>query len=90
MDENLTEFMDAEIFVTGADAPAGEEKLLEALKGVPGIAEVKISGGRVDIHYDPIAVTKKELGQTIEAAGFPVKEIDVAASSPITDLELPG
>lgn len=89
MNESLTEFMDAEFLVTGAETPVDESRLLAALVEVSGIVDTKISQGRVDVHYDPIAVSKKEVRQRIEGAGFRIKEEEAAAASPLTDAELP-
>lgn len=85
MSDELTEFVDAEIFVTGADDPAEEKRLLSSLEGHEGVAKVAIAQGRVDVHYDPTAITKAELAKRIEAEGFKIKEMETAASSPIVD-----
>ena len=88
MSDNLTEFVDAEIFVSDAESPSDEQKLLAALEDVPGIADSKIAHGRIDLHYDPITVTKAEIIKKIEAAGYKVTNVEAAASSPLTDAGL--
>lgn len=88
MSDNLTEFVDAEIFVSGADSPTDEKKLLAVLENVAGIEESKMAHGRVDVHYDPTKVTKIEISQKIEAAGYRITDVEAAASSPLTDAGL--
>ena len=88
MNDDLTEFVDAEIFVDGADDPVEEQRLGALLEGRKGIAELSIAHGRVDVRYDPTVVTKVDLVQLISAEGFKIKEVESAASSPITDSEV--
>jgi hypothetical protein len=89
MSDELTELVDAEIFVDGAEDPGEEQRLLALLDGHAGIAELAIAHGRVDVRYDPIAVNKAEIVRIIGAAGFKVTEVESAAASPITDSEMP-
>ena len=88
MSDELTEFVDAEIFVEGAKEPGEEQRLGSLLDGHAGIAELAIAHGRVDVRYDPTVVTKADLVEIISAGGFKVGEVDSAASSPITDSEV--
>lgn len=85
MSDDLTELVDAEIFVEGAATPTDEQRLLKTLEGQKGIAELSITQGRLDIRYDPISITKDDIAHRVQAAGFRIKEVETAASSPVTD-----
>lgn len=85
MSDALTEFVDAEIFVEGLETPTEEKRLQDELARIDGIAESHIAHGRVDLHYNPIAVTKTEISQRIEKKGFHVTAVEAAPSSPIVD-----
>jgi copper chaperone CopZ len=89
MSEDLTEYVDAEFSVDGADSAVAEQRILTALEAVSGIAESRVLHGKVEVHYDPTTVTKKEIGEKIEAAGFHITEVEAAPASPIVDLNLP-
>ena len=88
MHEELTEFVDAELFVDGVGDPASEKKLLDALAEVEGVADTKLNDGRVDVRYDPVSINKVQICQRLTAAGFTVKEVETAPSSPIVDAEI--
>lgn len=85
MNNQLTEFVDAEISVAGLKSPVDEAKIAETLKPIAGIDEFRINGDRVDLRYDPTFITKKEIAEKIQAAGFGVAEVEAAPSSPIVD-----
>ena len=86
MSDALTELIDAEFFVEGADTPTGEQRLRDALQH-DGIDELTVAHGRVDIRYDPITVNKAEFIHIIEAAGFRVNHVETAATSPVVDMD---
>lgn len=88
--DSLTEFMDAEFVVGQATSPADEEKLRSALGPMPGIVDLTIAHGRVDVRYDPMSVTKKEIAQRIEAAGYRISDVQTAPASPVTDMIVPS
>lgn len=87
--DNLKVLVDAEIFIDGEMTPADEQKLRDMLEQIPGVSEFSIAHRRVDVRYDPISVTKKEIAQQIEGAGYRVSEVEAAAASPIVDANLP-
>ena len=88
--DSLIEFVDAEIFVDGAKSPADEEKLRSALDHIPGITDLTIAHGRVDVRYDPMSVVMKEIAQRIEDAGYRISAVQSAPSSPVTNMKLPS
>jgi copper chaperone CopZ len=88
MGDELTEFVDVEIFLHGTIAPADQQEVVRALEQFSGIAMLQIMPSRVDVRYDPISVTKHEIVQRLEMAGFRIKKVEAAASSPMTDSSL--
>ena len=79
------DYMDAKIAVEGLGTPADEEKLNSALNQLRGVRAVNISGANVTVEYDPIEVSKHEIGEAIALLGFKVVDVETAAASPIFD-----
>jgi len=84
------EYIDAEIAVAGLDSPADEQALDAALRGLEGIQSLSISGGKISVEYDPVEITKAQLGEAIARAGYRVEEVESAPASAISDAFHPG
>ena len=79
----LLELVDAEITVTGADTPAGEQKLNTLLQSQPGIQEFSLNQGHLAIRYDPVATTRAQISSVLEHAGFTISDLNSTPASPI-------
>jgi hypothetical protein len=79
------EFIDAEFSVAGLETPADEQMLSSALSGQEGIQSLNIARGKVTVEYDPMRVTKAQLGEVISRAGFRVAEVESGPASAIAD-----
>jgi sulfite exporter TauE/SafE/plastocyanin domain-containing protein/copper chaperone CopZ len=66
--------------------PSCENRIEKALKKLPGIRTVKASfaSGRVEIEYDPEAVTEAAVRETVEKAGY--KAADTAENGAFTGI----
>ena len=81
----LHEYIDAEIAVDGLETPGQEKTLYAALEHLEGVQSVNIAGAKVTVHYEPVEITKSQLIDAIQGAGFRIAEIESAAASPLTD-----
>ena len=81
----LHEFVDAEFTVVGLESPSQEKALQDALKTVPGLESLSIFHGKVMVHYEPVRLSRKQLEEAIQRAGFQISESDATASSPLTE-----
>src|SRR5437762_4072613 len=79
------EFIDAEISVEGLRTPADENVLNSALSGLEGIQRLAVSHGTVSVEYEPVLITKAQLGERIERAGYHVTGVESGSASPMTD-----
>jgi len=79
------EYIDAEIVVSGLEGPADEQKLSEALRKLEGVRDFTITGGKLELEYEPVVVTKAEIGEQIARAGFRVGEVETGQASTIAD-----
>jgi hypothetical protein len=84
-DSTPHEFIDAEIAVAGLETPADEQALSSALSGLDGIRSLSIAGGKIAVEYDPVRITKAQLGEVIARAGYRVGEVESAPASSISD-----
>jgi hypothetical protein len=81
----LHEYVDAEFTVAGLESPSREKALRDALEKFPGLESLGISHGRVMAHYEPVLLSRKQLEEAIQRAGFQISETHATASSPMTD-----
>jgi hypothetical protein len=81
----LHEYVDAEFNVTGLESPGREKALRDTLQNLPGLERLNILHGKVTAHYEPVLLSKKELEEAIQRAGFQISEAEATASSPLTD-----
>jgi hypothetical protein len=81
----LHEYIDAEFTVTGLESPSREKGLRDALEKLPGLQSLDISHGKVMAHYEPVFLSRKQLVETIQRAGFQISETHAAPSSPVTN-----
>jgi len=79
------EYIDAEIVVDGLKSPADEQALNAALSGLEGLQSLSISGGKISVEYDPVQITKAQIGEVIARAGYRVGEVESAPASAISD-----
>ena len=71
--------------VEGLGAAGDEEKLNSALNRLRGVRAVVFGGANVTVEYDPIEVSKHEIGEAIALLGFKVVDVETAAASPLSD-----
>ena len=81
----LHEFVDADFTVVGLESPSQEKALQDALKAVPGMESLSIFHGKVMVHYEPVLLSRKQLEEAIQRAGFQISETEATASSPLTE-----
>jgi hypothetical protein len=81
----LHEYVDAEFSVAGLESPNREKGLRDVLTKLPGLESVSIAHGRVMAHYEPVLLSRKQLEESIQRAGFQISETHATASSPVTD-----
>jgi hypothetical protein len=81
----LHEYVDAEFTMDGLESPSREKELCDALEKLPGLASVSIFHGKVMAHYEPVLLSRKNLEEAIQRAGFQISETHAADSSPMTD-----
>lgn len=81
----LHEYVDAEFTVAGLESPSREKALRDALEKLTGLESLSISSGRLMAHYEPALLTRKQLEEAIQHAGFQISETHAAAASPVTD-----
>ena len=84
-DSALHEYVDAEVAVDGLENPGQEKRLYTALQPLPGVQSVSIAGGKVAVHYEPVRITKAQLIEAIQGAGFRIAEVELGFTSPVTD-----
>jgi len=85
-DSALHEYVDAEVAVDGLENPGQEKTLYTALEPLPGVQSVSIAGGKVAVHYEPVRITKAQLIEAIQGAGFRIAQVELGPSSPLTDI----
>lgn len=87
MDSDSTphDYLDTKMIVEGLASPADEQKLNSALNRLSGVRAVNIAGANVSVEYDPIEVSKHEIGEVITRMGFKVVDVETAAASPLSD-----
>ena len=81
----LHEYVDAEFTVEGLESPSREKALRDALEKLPGLESLSMSHGKVMAHYEPVLLSKKQLADAIQRAGFEISETHSTASSPLAD-----
>jgi hypothetical protein len=81
----LHEYVDAEFTVAGLESPGREKALHDALEQLPGLKSLSIFRGRVMAHYEPVLLSRKQLEEAIQCAGFQISETHATDSSPMTD-----
>ncbi len=81
----LHEYVDAEFTIEGLESPSREKALHDALEKLPGLESLSISHGKVTAHYEPVLLSRKQLEEAIQSAGFQISETHSTASSPMTD-----
>lgn len=81
----LHEYVDAEFTVAGLESPGREKALRDALEKLPGLKSLSIFHGRLMAHYEPALLSRKQLEEVIQRAGFQISETHAADSSPMTD-----
>jgi copper chaperone CopZ len=84
-DAALHEYIDAKAAIDGLETPGQEKTLHTALEDLPGVQWVSITSGEVAVRYEPVRITKAQLIQAIQGAGFGVAEFESAPASPLTD-----
>ena len=81
----LHEYVDAEFSVAGLESPSREKALRDRLQKLPGLENLSISHGKVTAHYEPVLLSKKQLEEAIQGAGFQISEMHATPSSPLAD-----
>jgi hypothetical protein len=81
----LHEFVDAQFTLAGLGSPNREKALRDALDELPGLESLSISHGKMMVHYEPVLLSRKQLEEAIQRAGFQISETHATASSPVTD-----
>lgn len=81
----LHEYVDAEFTVDGLESPSREKALRDALEKLPGLEKLSIFHGKMTAHYEPVLLSRKQLEEAIQGAGFQISETHSTASSPLTD-----
>ena len=81
----LREYVDVEFTVEGLKSPAEEKALSDVLEKLSGVDKFSIRRGNMIVHYDPVFLSRKQLEEAIQGAGFRVSEGSAAVSSPLTD-----
>ena len=84
-DSSLHEYIDAEISLDPLATPPQEKILHISLERLPGVKNVTIVDGKVAVRYEPVQVTKRELVQAIQSAGFHTTEVESGSASSLTD-----
>ena len=86
------ELVDAEFHLGGLNTPADEQAVSSLLNGMEGVRSLTISEGKVFAEYDPLSVTKAEMSEALEKAGYQIMEVECGRASPISNevLEEPG
>jgi copper chaperone CopZ len=79
------ELVEAEFTVAGLDTPAEEKAIYTAFDQTKGVKSVDVSKGKITVEYDPIEVTKAELGETIGKAGFRITDVESGRESVISN-----
>jgi hypothetical protein len=80
--EELRELMQAEFVVPRLDV-AGEQAMQESVADLPGIESVTFSGGKIEVCYDPLRVTAKDLQEAFGRSGHPAQEMEAERISPM-------
>ena len=62
-----------------------EQALGSALSGLDGIQHLSIAGGKIVVEYDPVRITKAELGDVIARAGYRVGDVESGPASAISE-----
>jgi hypothetical protein len=81
----LHEYVDAEFTVIDLQSPKKEKALQDILKPLPGLESLSISHGKVMVHYEPVRLSRKQIEEAIQRAGFQISETEAGASSPMTE-----
>ena len=81
----LHEYVDAEFTIEGLDSPSREKALHDALEKLPGLERLSILHGKAVAHYEPVLLSRKQLEEAIQRAGFRIAEAKTTPSSPLTD-----
>jgi copper chaperone CopZ len=81
----LHEFVDAEFAVIDLESPSKEKALQDTLKTLPGLESLSISHGKVTVRYEPVRLSRKQIEEAIQRAGFQISEAEAVASSPLTE-----
>jgi hypothetical protein len=81
----LHEYMDAEFTVEGLDSLGREKALRDALANVSGLESLSISRAKVTAHYEPVLLSKTQLEEEIQRAGFRIAKAKTTACSALTD-----
>ena len=81
----LHEYIDAKAAIDGLETPGQEKSLRAALEHLPGVQWVSITSREATVRYEPVQITKAQLIETIQGAGFGVAEFESAPASPLTD-----
>jgi copper chaperone CopZ len=84
-DQTPHEYIDAEISIPDLKTAADEKVLNSALSGLDGIISLRVSEGNIAVEYDPIRITKAEIGEIISKAGFRVAGVETGLASPFSD-----
>ena len=79
------DYIDAKMLIEGMSTPADEQKLTSTLNELRGVRTVTIAGANVTVEYDPVEVSKHEIGEVITRMGFKVVDVETAAASPLSD-----
>ncbi len=81
----LHEYVDAQFTIIDLQSPSKEKTLQDILKTLPGLEGLNISNGKVTVHYEPVRLSRKQIEEAIQRAGFQISETGAAASSPLTE-----
>ncbi len=80
--EELRELMRLELTVQRLDA-GGEQEIQHHIANLEGVESVTIQGETVDVYYDPLRITAKDLRELITHDGLSIKEIEADRVSPM-------
>ena len=80
----LHEYVDAEFTIEGLNSTR-ESALRDVLQKLPGLESLGILHGKVIAHYEPVFLSRKQLEEAMQRAGFRVTEAKTTLSSPLTD-----
>src|SRR5204862_8197573 len=78
----LDEIMVARIEIEGIGVAANEKEMIDCVRALPGVREVKIENGAMHVTYDPLATSEKKIEEAVRASGNTVKAATADTETP--------